>query len=220
MELFAVRGQLGRPKNLRGILQPPQDSQMRTIGNPMLGRVISSMELFQIRIRLVPWERWQKIPVGMPKGSRQMRGFVHGTHAPQSRKGLRIILRQGFHPRDKIPQQLSSNIRGRLRIVLEPKQGRPGPQSRKGSGTGGAGIGMQIQRRRNSVLGTPSQQLRNGGPRNRGPQDRSVLLVIGTLVGLVAALSVPAATWAERLAEGIPELQGWLLKQAETVYQA
>lgn len=34
----------------------------------------------------------------------------------------------------------------------------------------------------------------------------SVLLVIGALVGLVAALSVPAATWAERLPEGIPRL--------------
>jgi predicted PurR-regulated permease PerM len=31
-----------------------------------------------------------------------------------------------------------------------------------------------------------------------------VLLVIGALVGLVAALSLPAATWAERLPEGIP----------------
>jgi predicted PurR-regulated permease PerM len=34
----------------------------------------------------------------------------------------------------------------------------------------------------------------------------TVLLVIGALVGLVAALSVPAATWAERLPEGIPRL--------------
>src|SRR6266403_5431221 len=31
----------------------------------------------------------------------------------------------------------------------------------------------------------------------------TVLLVIGAIVGLVAALSVPAATWAERLPEGI-----------------
>jgi predicted PurR-regulated permease PerM len=37
-----------------------------------------------------------------------------------------------------------------------------------------------------------------------------VLLVIGTLVGLVAALSVPAATWAERLPEGIPRLEAHL----------
>ena len=34
----------------------------------------------------------------------------------------------------------------------------------------------------------------------------TVFLVIGALVGLVAALSVPAATWAERLPEGIPRL--------------
>jgi predicted PurR-regulated permease PerM len=34
-----------------------------------------------------------------------------------------------------------------------------------------------------------------------------VLLVIGALVGLVAALSVPAANWAERLPEGIPRLE-------------
>jgi predicted PurR-regulated permease PerM len=37
-----------------------------------------------------------------------------------------------------------------------------------------------------------------------------VLLVIGTLVGLVAALSVPAATWAEQLPEGIPRLEAHL----------
>jgi predicted PurR-regulated permease PerM len=34
----------------------------------------------------------------------------------------------------------------------------------------------------------------------------AILLVIGTLVGFVAALSVPAATWAEKLPEGIPRL--------------
>ena len=34
-----------------------------------------------------------------------------------------------------------------------------------------------------------------------------ILLVVGTLVGLVAALSVPAATWAERLPQGIPRLE-------------
>jgi predicted PurR-regulated permease PerM len=34
-----------------------------------------------------------------------------------------------------------------------------------------------------------------------------LVLVIGTLVGLVAALSVPAATWAERLPHGIPRLE-------------
>ena len=38
----------------------------------------------------------------------------------------------------------------------------------------------------------------------------TVFLVIGVLAGLVAALSVPAATWAERLPEGIPRLQAHL----------
>ena len=38
----------------------------------------------------------------------------------------------------------------------------------------------------------------------------TVLLVIGVLVGLVAALSVPASTWAERLPEGIPRLEAHL----------
>jgi len=38
----------------------------------------------------------------------------------------------------------------------------------------------------------------------------AVLLVIGAIVGLVAALSVPAATWAERLPEGIPRLEAHL----------
>jgi predicted PurR-regulated permease PerM len=38
-----------------------------------------------------------------------------------------------------------------------------------------------------------------------------ILLVIGTLGGLVAALSVPAATWAERLPQGIPRLQAHLV---------
>jgi len=38
----------------------------------------------------------------------------------------------------------------------------------------------------------------------------TVLLVIGVLVGLMAALSVPAATWAERLPEGIPRLEAHL----------
>jgi hypothetical protein len=38
----------------------------------------------------------------------------------------------------------------------------------------------------------------------------TVLLVIGALVGLVAALSVPAATWAGRLPEGIPRLEAHL----------
>jgi predicted PurR-regulated permease PerM len=38
----------------------------------------------------------------------------------------------------------------------------------------------------------------------------TVLLVIGALVGLVAALSVPAVTWAERLPEGIPRLEAHL----------
>src|SRR6478672_2561022 len=38
----------------------------------------------------------------------------------------------------------------------------------------------------------------------------TVSLVIGALVGLVAALSVPAATWAERLPEGVPRLEAHL----------
>jgi predicted PurR-regulated permease PerM len=38
----------------------------------------------------------------------------------------------------------------------------------------------------------------------------TVFLVIGALAGLVAALSVPAATWAERLPEGIPRLEAHL----------
>jgi predicted PurR-regulated permease PerM len=38
-----------------------------------------------------------------------------------------------------------------------------------------------------------------------------ILLVIGALVGLVAALSGPAATWTKRLPEGIPRLEAHLL---------
>jgi predicted PurR-regulated permease PerM len=38
----------------------------------------------------------------------------------------------------------------------------------------------------------------------------TVLLVIGALVGLAAALSVPAANWAERLPEGVPRLEAHL----------
>jgi predicted PurR-regulated permease PerM len=38
-----------------------------------------------------------------------------------------------------------------------------------------------------------------------------ILLVIGLLVGLVAALSGPAATWARRLPEGIPRLEAHLI---------
>ena len=38
----------------------------------------------------------------------------------------------------------------------------------------------------------------------------AILLVIGSLVGLVAALSVPAATWSQRLPEGIPRLEAHL----------
>jgi predicted PurR-regulated permease PerM len=37
-----------------------------------------------------------------------------------------------------------------------------------------------------------------------------ILLVMGTLAGLVAALSGPAATWAQRLPEGIPRLEAHL----------
>jgi predicted PurR-regulated permease PerM len=38
-----------------------------------------------------------------------------------------------------------------------------------------------------------------------------ILLAIGAFVGLMAALSVPAATWAERLPEGIPRLEAHLV---------
>jgi predicted PurR-regulated permease PerM len=38
----------------------------------------------------------------------------------------------------------------------------------------------------------------------------SILLVIAALLGFVAALSVPAANWAERLPEGIPRLEAHL----------
>jgi predicted PurR-regulated permease PerM len=37
-----------------------------------------------------------------------------------------------------------------------------------------------------------------------------ILLVIGSFTGLVAALSVPASTWAEKLPEGIPRLEAHL----------
>src|ERR1700676_3271956 len=39
----------------------------------------------------------------------------------------------------------------------------------------------------------------------------AIILVIAVLVGLVAALSVPAATWAQRLPEGIPRLEAHLI---------
>jgi predicted PurR-regulated permease PerM len=39
----------------------------------------------------------------------------------------------------------------------------------------------------------------------------AILLVIGALVGLVAALSVPAANWAQKLPEGIPRLEAHLV---------
>jgi predicted PurR-regulated permease PerM len=39
----------------------------------------------------------------------------------------------------------------------------------------------------------------------------AILLVIGALVGLVAALSVPAATWSAKLPEGIPRLEAHLV---------
>ena len=38
-----------------------------------------------------------------------------------------------------------------------------------------------------------------------------ILIVVATLVGLVAALSGPAATWAERLPQGIPRLEAHLV---------
>jgi predicted PurR-regulated permease PerM len=39
----------------------------------------------------------------------------------------------------------------------------------------------------------------------------AILLAVGTIVGLVAALSLPATTWAERLPEGIPRLESHLV---------
>jgi predicted PurR-regulated permease PerM len=39
----------------------------------------------------------------------------------------------------------------------------------------------------------------------------TILLVIGAIVGFVAALSVPAATWAEKLPEGIPRLEAHMV---------
>ena len=39
----------------------------------------------------------------------------------------------------------------------------------------------------------------------------AIILAIGVLVGLVAALSVPATTWANRLPEGIPRLEAHLV---------
>ena len=39
----------------------------------------------------------------------------------------------------------------------------------------------------------------------------AILLVIGALVGFVAALSVPAATWAEKLPGGIPRLEAHMV---------
>jgi predicted PurR-regulated permease PerM len=39
----------------------------------------------------------------------------------------------------------------------------------------------------------------------------AIVLAIGVLVGLVAALSVPATTWANRLPEGIPRLEAHLV---------
>jgi predicted PurR-regulated permease PerM len=44
-----------------------------------------------------------------------------------------------------------------------------------------------------------------------------ILLVIGALVGLVAALSGPAATWAKRLPEGIPRLEAHLMVLQEPI---
>jgi predicted PurR-regulated permease PerM len=39
----------------------------------------------------------------------------------------------------------------------------------------------------------------------------AILLVVGALVGFVAALSVPATTWAEKLPEGIPRLEAHMV---------
>ena len=38
----------------------------------------------------------------------------------------------------------------------------------------------------------------------------AIMLVIGSVVGLVAVLSLPAATWAQKLPEGIPRLEAHL----------
>ncbi len=35
----------------------------------------------------------------------------------------------------------------------------------------------------------------------------AILLVVGALVGIVAALSLPATTWSEELPEGLPRLE-------------
>jgi len=45
-----------------------------------------------------------------------------------------------------------------------------------------------------------------------------ILMVIGGLVGLVAALSGPAATWAKRLPEGIPRLEAHLVVLSEPIH--
>ena len=45
-----------------------------------------------------------------------------------------------------------------------------------------------------------------------------ILLVIGGVVGLVAALSGPAATWAKRLPEGIPRLEAHLVVLSEPIH--
>ena len=39
----------------------------------------------------------------------------------------------------------------------------------------------------------------------------AIMLVIGSVVGLVAVLSLPAATWAQKLPEGIPRLEAHLV---------
>ncbi|XUJ35397.1 AI-2E family transporter [Bradyrhizobium japonicum] len=39
----------------------------------------------------------------------------------------------------------------------------------------------------------------------------AILVVVGALVGFVAALSLPAATWAEKLPEGLPRLETHLV---------
>jgi predicted PurR-regulated permease PerM len=45
----------------------------------------------------------------------------------------------------------------------------------------------------------------------------TVLLAIGALVGLIAALSVPAAIWAKRLPEGVPRLEAHLVVLREPI---
>ncbi|MGX7871523.1 AI-2E family transporter [Mesorhizobium sp. ORM6] len=46
-----------------------------------------------------------------------------------------------------------------------------------------------------------------------------IALVVGTLVGLVAALSEPVATWAQKLPEGVPRLEAHLMALSGPVHK-